>query len=349
MFTEELRSTKSLPLILCGIAVLVAVIGVVSGSIILYIATLALISVVFVVGLFTFSGNSGIMSFGHVAFMAIGAYATAYLTIPAGLKQSMFSSMPEPFAWVLDLEVSFPVALLLSGVAAAGLALLTGPAIARLGGLQAGIATLSLLLIVFTVINNWTDVTRGSSSMIGIPQAVDVWWALGAAVLAIVLAWLYKVSSSGLQLRASREDAGAAEASGISVGRHRFLAWVLSGFLCGISGSLYASFLTTFHVSAFFIAAMFGFVVMIVVGGYLSLSGAVMGTLLISALQEFLRRVQDGQILGIAFPPGTAELVLAVILLIVLIVRPLGIMGHRELGFRRRARGRAAPAVAEKA
>ena len=232
---------------------------------------------------------------------------------------------------------------IVGGLAAGVLALITAPVMARLGGLQAGIATLALLVIVFTILNSWTEVTRGSSSMIGLPKSTTIWWAAGIAALAIVFAWAFKKSRSGLQLQASREDFLAATASGISVGRHRAIAWVLSAIPVGFTGALYAGYMTTFNSRTFFLSLTFSFIVMIVLGGYLSLSGAVIGALGVSVLQEILRRFQDGAFTGgNSLPAGIADLLLAAVLLFVLVKAPLGLMGTKELRlFRRRSVGSA--------
>lgn len=320
------------PVILVGLVLLAAMVGATGDVTTAQVATLALVSVVFVTGLSIFSGNSGVMSFGHVMFMAVGAYTTAYLTIPVPLKKTLFADLPGWLSWLGDIHSSFPVAVLAGGTAAAVLGIVTAPVVARLSGLQSGIATLAMLLITYNVLNSWTEVTRGSSSMIGIPRGTTIWGAFGVAAIAVVAAWAYRCSRGGLQLRASREDYWAAQASGIAVGRHRATAWVLSAFVCGLAGALYAGFLTTFNVNGFFLTATFSFVVMIVLGGYLSLSGAVVGALVVSTLQEVLRRFQDGQFTGGSeLPAGVADLIVAAILLIVLVKAPLGLMGVREL------------------
>ena len=173
--------------------------------------------------------------------------------------------------------------------------------------------------------------------MIGIPKNTTTWLSFTVAALSIVVAWFYKRSRSGLQLQASREDFWAAEASGINVGRHRALSWIISAFLCGLAGSLYAGYLTTFNVNGFYLSTTFAFIVMVVLGGYLSLSGAVIGAVLVSALQEVLRRLQDVQFAGgSSLPPGIADLILAAILLFVLVKAPYGLMGVRELAFPQR-------------
>ncbi|WP_330229697.1 branched-chain amino acid ABC transporter permease [Nocardia sp. NBC_00508] len=320
------------PILLSGIVAIVALIGAFGSPTVSRVATLALIAVIFVCGLSTFSGNSGVMSFGHVAFMAIGAYTAAYLTIPVKLKAALFPDMPDALSFLVRIHAPLPVAVFIGGLMAIVFSVLTAPVVARLSGLQSGIATLALLLIVYNVLGSWTAVTRGSSSMVGIPQRTTAWNALAFAIAAVAIAWLYRRSRSGLQLQASREDYWAAVAAGIEVGRHRAYAWMLGAGLCGAAGALYAGLLTSFNINGFFLSATFAFVVMIVAGGYLSLSGAVLGAVLISALQEVLRRFQDGQFTGGSpLPAGVADLVLALILLIILIKAPQGLMGVREL------------------
>lgn len=324
-------------IVLVAIVGAVALLGTVTDPIIERVVIGSLISVVVVLGFSIYSGNSGIMSFGHVSFMAVGAYTTAYLTIPPVLKKNMFPNFPEPMKFILEVELPLPLALLTSACIAAVYALVVSPAMARLSGLQSGIATLALLVITYTVTNSWTEVTRGSSAVIGIPRGTTTLVAFLCACIAVVIAVAYKYSRSGLQLRASREDSEAAFASGIDIGRHRAISWILSAAVCGVGGSLYASFLTTFNSKTFFLSLTFGYIVMIVIGGYLSVSGAVIGALSIAVVQEILRRFQDGQFTGGAsLPGGVTDLILSAVLILVLIKAPTGIMGLRELGLPKR-------------
>lgn len=336
-FTRNRNQVIITGAMLVALVGVVALVGMFTDPIIERVAVGALVSTVVVLGISIYSGNSGIMSFGHVAFMAVGAYVAAYLTIPPAVKKSMFSSLPEPLAFLKEVAAPLPVVLLVAALAAALFALIISPAMARLSGLQSGIATLALLVITFTVVNSWTDVTRGSSAMIGLPRLTTPIVAFICAVIAIVIALWYKNTRSGLQLRASREDTEAALASGIAVGRHRATAWVLSAAVSGVGGAAYALFLTTFSSKTFFLSLTFGFIVMIVLGGYLSTSGAVIGALSVSVLQELLRRFQDGQFTGgFALPGGVTDLVLSAILILALIKAPTGLMGINELGLPRR-------------
>lgn len=339
-FSRNRRRVLATGVVLVAIVGVVALLGAFTDPIIERVAVGALVSTIVVLGISIYSGNSGIMSFGHVAFMAIGAYVAAYLSIPPALKKSMFSQLPEPLAFLRDVSAPLPVVFLVAAAAAAIFALITAPAMARLSGLQSGIATLALLVITFTVVNSWTEVTRGSSAMIGLPRLTTPLVAFLCAAVAVVIALWYKNTRSGLQLRASREDTEAALASGISVGRHRAIAWVLSAAVSGVGGAAYALFLTTFSSKTFFLSLTFGLIVMIVLGGYLSISGAVIGAIAVSVLQELLRRLQDGQFTGgFALPGGVTDLVLSAILVLALIKAPTGLMGIRELGLPNR-RGR---------
>ena len=127
------------------------------------------VTVVLVIGLQIFSGNSGILSFGHVAFMAIGAYVSALLTIPPELKKATFTDMPGFLDWVVDVEMATIPSTLVGGVVAAAFAIIVAPPIVRLAGVPAGIATLALLVIVYTFNIQTTSITRGTSTMIGVP------------------------------------------------------------------------------------------------------------------------------------------------------------------------------------
>ncbi|MFA4929468.1 MAG: branched-chain amino acid ABC transporter permease [Patulibacter sp.] len=291
----------------------------------------ALIFVVLVVGLWSFSGVSGVVSFGHLAFAALGAYTCAFLTIPPATKQGLFPDMPGFLDFLLTVHTGFwPAVLIAAGVSAA-FALLLSPAIVRLSGVQAGIATLAVLVTVYTVLLNWDEVTRGSSTMIGVPADFTLGRAIAMAVVVVVIAWFFSRSRVGLRLKAARADEVAARSIGLHVVRDRTVAWVLSAAIVGAGGAGYSHFITTFAPNQFYLAATFTTLAMLVIGGMRSLTGAVLGTLVYSALAEILRRVQSGQIGGVELPGGAAEVVLAILLLVILVKRPGGLTNGREL------------------
>ena len=292
-----------------------------------------LIRVVFVVGLYVFIGNSGVVSFGHTAFMMIGAYATAWQDCCSMVKSFFMPALPK---LLLENTVPPPIATVTSGLFAALIGLLVGAAIMRLSGIAASIATFAVLVVFSVVYSNWETLTSGTSTMTGIPAFTDHWVALVAAVAAIFIAYLYKISRFGLMLRTSREDEVAAKASGVNVVLQRLIAFVLSAFFAGLAGALYAHFLGTITVAAFYLDLTFITLAMLVIGGMNSLSGAVIGVISISALVEVLRQLERGVDIGLTtftVPGGTQEIGLGVAMILILIFRQRGITGNQEISW----------------
>lgn len=291
-----------------------------------------LVTVILVVGLYVFVGNSGVLSFGHIAFMAMGAYTTAWLTIDPVLKQATLPNLP---GFLADAHVSAPVAVLAGGAVAAALAAVFAYPITRLSGIAASIATLSLLVIVNVVLSNWDNLTNGTGTIVGVPSDIDAMSALPWVLGVLVVAFVYGLSRRGSCLRATREDAVAAQSLGINVGRERSIAFVLSAFCVGCGGSLYAQYLGAFNPGQFYLDLTFLTIAMLIIGGMGSLSGAVVGTLAVSAISEVLSRAQaDGiDIAGahIQVRAGWREVILAALMLAILLFRPAGITGGREI------------------
>ena len=200
---------------------------------------------------------------------------------------------------------------------------------------SASIATFAVLAIVNVTFSNWDSVTAGTSTLVGIPNYTDHWVGLLWAVIAVCAAHIYQTSRFGLSLRVSREDEVAAKASGVNIFTQRLIAFVISAFFVGVSGALYAHFLGTISVEAFYIDITLLTLAMLVVGGMNSLSGAVVGVGAISLLIEVLRQLEHGFAVGsftISVPGGTQEIGLGVAMLLVLIFRRSGIMGNQEIG-----------------
>jgi branched-chain amino acid transport system permease protein len=244
--------------------------------------------------------------------------------------------LPDLPLFIAALEGPTLAGALAGGAAAALLAFLVGLPLMRLSGISASIATFAVLVITYAVLGNWTSVTGGQNSLMGLPIYVGIWTGLAWAIAAIVVAFIYQESRSALLLRASREDETAARASGVNVVRHRLVAFTISGFLSGIAGVLLAHFLGTVRVETFYLDLTFLIVAMLVIGGMGSLTGAVLGAVVIAALTELLRQAEIGVTLGattIAAPAGTGDAILALIMLLIIIFRPKGIAGGREIGW----------------
>lgn len=291
----------------------------------------ALISLVMVVALHTFMGNSGVQAFGHIAFVAVGAYCSALLTIPVMNKAFVLPNLPGPLA---SAHASFLVATLVGAVLAGALGLLASIPLMRLSGTGAGIASFALLIIVQDVVANMTDITGGLGTLTGIPSDLTLSVALCWAVAVMVVSWAYGRSRSGARLRASRDDDVAARSLGVRVERERRIAFVLSAAMMGVAGSMYAHRLGAFGPGDFYIDMTFVVLAMLIVGGTRSLAGAVVGTAIVTLVDEVLTKWQSGQVvLGISVPvpTGTSELLLSVVLLVVLLRRPDGITRSKEI------------------
>ncbi|MEQ8344185.1 MAG: branched-chain amino acid ABC transporter permease [Sneathiellaceae bacterium] len=297
------------------------------------IVTDAMVVLVAVIGLYTFVGNSGILSFGHIGFMAIGAYSSAWLTIPPMTKKLLLPGLPD---FLMQAHWDPVSATLAAGVVAAAVALVFGLPLMRLSGIAASIGTFTLLAIVQSVAGNWKAMTGGQGSLFGLPAATDMYVALAWALVALVGAFLYQNTRSGFRLNASREDEVAARAVGVNVARERLTAFVLSAFFVGVAGALHAHFLGVIVASSYFLGLTFVTLAMLVIGGINSLSGAVIGVVVVSLLGELLRRVEGGfDIGGQAVPalPGLREVGLAGAMLLILVFRPSGLTRGREIGW----------------
>ena len=292
-----------------------------------------------VLALQIFSGNSGVLSFGHATFVAMGAYFSALLTIPPDQKTFQFLTMPHWLSsWIFPTQLSSFEAILIAAAFAALVAALFAPPVARLTGVGAGIATLAILVMdnVFNV--QTTSITRGTSTLIGVPLTTTYVSVLVWALIFLGFAYLFKQSRSGLRLRATRENVRAAKSVGISVDRERAIAWILSGFVAGAAGVLYGHWYVTFSPGDFYINTngidlVILPIAMLVIGGMGSVTGAVVGCYFVTIVYTFFNRWEVDGFSGTVrtVPSGTANLALAATFLVVLILRPRGLSGGREL------------------
>jgi branched-chain amino acid transport system permease protein len=195
-----------------------------------------LVKVTIVVALYAFIGNSGVLSFGHISFVALGAWTAGVLTVPASEKPAI---MPNLFHFLRSTTVGNVPSLLLAALVGAAFALVVGLPLMRLSGLAAGIATFAVLEITHNVISYYEKIGPGVNAFSSVPETTGVWQAAIGALIATVVAFAYQRSRMGRQLRATREDPAAAAAAGISIYRQRLVAFVLSGALAGFAGGLY--------------------------------------------------------------------------------------------------------------
>jgi branched-chain amino acid transport system permease protein len=294
----------------------------------------ALVSVAIVVALYVFMGNSGVLSFGQISFVAVGAFVAGVMTIPLDSKTGV---LPQLFPILRDHTIGNIASLLLAAAVGGLFAFLVGLPLMRLSGLAAGIATFAVLEITHNVLREWTKIGPGATTLALVPETTGALQATVGALVAIAVAFAYQRSRFGRMLRATREDAAAARGVGVSVHRERVLAFTVSGALAGFAGGLLVHELGSITTEQVYLELTFLTLAMLVVGGASSLWGAVLGALTVSGLSSFLAEAEQGVDIGatLDLPSGTRLIILGSIMALVLIVRPSGLTGGRELRLRR--------------
>ena len=314
------------------------------------------IFIILTVSLNLTSGFTGVFSLGQIGFMALGAYVSAILTLPLHEKGAYLAALPSWIAGVhLDQRIGqFPVGFLLATLITAALvsvvAWLVGLVLMRLSGHFVAVATLGFLVIVRVVLFNADAFTRGSRTFSNVTPYTNLWWTAVWALVVVYVVWRIKRSPYGRDMFAQREDRVAAQAIGIRVMDPRLLAFVAGAFFSAIAGSLYAHFITSFSPTVFYFALTFRVITMLVIGGMGSVSGSIIGAVVIVALAEALRRVED-----VTLWYGLSQIILAVILIVVITVRREGLLGQGEVPLDRlfdprswrRGRARLADAASE--
>ncbi len=321
-----------------ALVVLFGLIGVVELTGNGYIERIAIglgISTVLVVSLNLANGFTGLFSLGHVGFMALGAYASAILTLPVSLKSINLPQLP---GWLAQMELPFLPAALVGAAIAMIVAFVIGLSLMRLTGPYVSVATLGFLVIVQVVLTNWDALTRGARTFSGVPGHTNIWNVWIWAVITIYVVWRIGRSVFGRRMMAVRDNEIAAQSLGINVIRSRLLAFCISAFFTGIAGALWAHFIMAFSPKSFYFAQTFSVVTMLVVGGLGSVSGSVIGVFAITILSEILRNAERGFSLGfIQIPPsyGSSQVIMAVLFVLVIVFRPQGLTAGKEIDFRR--------------
>ncbi|MRX48962.1 branched-chain amino acid ABC transporter permease [Paracoccus sp. S-4012] len=310
------------------VALLLAALWLASSVLSAYGATLAALvclNVALAVSLQLTNGLTGMFSLGHPAFMMIGAYVAAVLGYPVARKSTMLSGLPEALAaW----QAPFVVAVALGAVAAGVAAWLIGLVVLRLKGHYLAVATLGLIVIVQGLALNWQGITRGGSGLSGIPRKTDIWWCAGLMIAVLVIVWRLKFSSLGRAMMATREDQLAAECIGVRTARVKLVAFVLGAVMAGIVGALMAHLITVVTPRSYGITLAFNLVVMVVIGGTGSITGAVIAAVAITLMGEGLKPLEEG--MGLY---GLSQMMVALALVLVLRFRPQGLFGSGEPGW----------------
>lgn len=296
------------------------------------IVTNLCISLVLVLGLQVFMGNSGILSFAHMGFMGIGAYTSAVLTIPVQMKGM---ALPDLYPFLHGIELSPYAAIAAGGVVAALVAAALSYPLMRLSDAAAVITSFALLVVLYTAMTHWSALTNGPRTLFGLPRATDITLAALVALIALAGALAFKESRTGRLLRASRDDERAAAAMGANIPALRWRAFVLAALFAGVGGALWGHFITSFSPKAFYLKETFLILSMLVIGGANTVTGAVVGAFIVTIAYEGLRgieavlneaKVTDQPVIGLT------EIVLALAMIAVLVLKPGGLFPTREIG-----------------
>ena len=353
---------------------------------------LAGINIILAVSLNLINGITGQFSLGHAGFMAIGAYVAASFTRYAAPRL------------VFDPNINFALALICGAIAAGFAGFLIGLPSLRLKGDYLAIVTLGFGQIVIAIIVTIKEV-GGALGMSDIPARTNFMWLGALIILCILTVRNLAYSSFGRAMRAVREDEIAAEAAGINTTQTKVLAFVISSAWAGIGGGLLVHYLPSFDPDTFSFLRSVEVVVMVVLGGLGSITGATLAAILLKVMEESLRSVVGAFWvglslialgIGIAFPlhrstlnsvkgwirwlrgpvvalaalillfrygrhwiespdtPGNAAdwlryVIYALILIVLMLLRPQGLLGRGEIGWnwlRKRRAERLKPQVA---
>lgn len=280
------------------------------------------VNIILAVSLNITNGYIGLFSLGHPAFMTIGGYLSAILVMAPERKAVMLKSLPD---LLVTQHWQFLPALLAGGLLSAATAVIVGFPVLRLRGHYLAVATLGLIFIVQSFAVNLSGITRGALGLSGLSALTNLWWVYLFVALTIYVCWQLKHSSLGRTMLAIRENELAASCLGINVARTRVLAFALGAFFAGIGGGLWVHLVTLISPNSFTFLMAFQLVVMVVLGGTGSITGAAIVAVILTISTEFLRPLEEAAGLF-----GASQMIVAVVVLLVLIFRPTGLFGTAE-------------------
>lgn len=264
------------------------------------IITLLAINCIASLGVSLFTGFTGIYTLGHAGYMVIGAYTAAILTVQFNLH--------------------FVLAILAGGLLAMVCAYLIGLPTLKLAGDYYTIASLGLGEAIRLIIENWESVTRGARGYPGIDNYTTLPVVL-AFFFVMTFGMFYLVNSRyGRAFKACRDDYVAASLLGFNTARCRVLSLAVSGFYCGVAGALLAGFISFIQPVMFDMAKSTELVSVVVLGGLGSMSGCLIGTAILTLVTELFRPISKYRML-----------IYGLVLVLVMILRPEGLMGTNEL------------------
>jgi len=276
------------------------------------------INITLAVSLNIINGHAGQFSLGHAGFMAIGAYFSAFLTF------FYFTTYADKYPAAQ--HALFVVALLAGGLLAAVAGYLVGLPSLRLRGDYLAIVTLGFGEIIRVLILNIEKI-GGARGFSGIPRWSNFFWVYFFAGLTVLISWRLVRSSVGRAFLAVREDQIAAEAMGVDTTKYKVKAFVIGSFWAGVAGGLFAHYQMYLNPTAFTFLRSFELVVMVVLGGLGSISGSIIAAVVLTILPELLRMTKE--VLHTDKDPRMV--IYSITLIVLMLTRPQGLLGRREL------------------
>lgn len=279
------------------------------------------------------NGVTGQFSLEPNGFVAIGAYVTALCLLDEDMKWAMFQ-LEDPSPWILAMQTDLITALFLSGVAATVVALMLSFPVFRVRGDYLAIVTLGFGFIIKVIAINSPSITNGAIGLNEIPSVTNLYWTGGIAILTVILILNVVYSKYGRAMKAVRDDEDAAAAIGINTMKIKTYAFSTSAFFEGVGGGLLAILLTTISPDLFQFFLTFQLLIIIVLGGLGSMTGAIIGTIIVIGGSEWLRFLDAPiSIMGydLGAHPGLRMVVFSIILIVVMLFAREGIMGKKEL------------------
>lgn len=264
------------------------------------IIVLLCINCIAAMGVSLLTGFTGIFSLGHAAYMALGAYTTAIMTVRYGIH------------WL--------PAIVAGGIVAMLIAWLIGMPTLRLTGDYYAIASIGLGEAIRLILENWQSFTRGARGFPGIDSYTDRTVAVAFFTILGIAMFNLIDSRLGRELKASRDDRIAASLMGFNTPASRMKALLISAFYCGISGALLGGYMNFIQPSMFDMMKSTELTAVVVFGGLGSMSGTLLGSAIITSVMEYFRDISQYRML-----------IYGLLLVVIMVVRPEGLLGNREI------------------
>ena len=264
------------------------------------IVILLCINCIAAMGVSLLTGFTGIFTLGHAAYMALGAYTAAILTVRYGIH------------WL--------PAIVAGGLIAVLVAWMIGMPTLRLTGDYYAIASIGLGEAIRLILENWQSFTRGARGFPGIDYYTTRGVAVAFFTVLTILTFNLINSRLGRELKASRDDRLAASLMGFNTTASRMKSLLISAFYCGVSGALLGGYMNFIQPSMFDMMKSTELTAVVVFGGLGSMSGTLLGSAIVTSVMEYFRDISQYRML-----------IYGLLLVVIMVVRPEGLLGDREI------------------